>query len=104
MRCSDCQRHNGSNYQYCIHCGASLANSLADQSKKVVVPPQTIDELISERDLGRAYHQKHRVHPAVIGVIALLIGVSGIYYWFFYQDVYQVSAIDYQASELMDGR
>jgi len=104
MRCNDCQRHNGSNYRYCIHCGAGLANSLADQPKKAVVPPQTIDELISDRDLTRAYHQKSQVHPVVVAGVALLIGLSGVYYLFFYQDVYQISAIDYQTSELMDER
>ena len=104
MRCNDCQRHNGSNYQYCVHCGAVLANSLADQPGKVVVPPQTIDELISERDLTRAYRQKSRLHPVIVVGLALLIGVSGVYYLFFYRDIYQILAIDYGTSELVDGR
>jgi len=81
-----------------------LANTLAGQPGKAVVPPQTIDELISDRDLTRAYQQKHRVHPVIVIGVALLIGVSGVYYWFFYQDVYQILAVDYQTSELMDGR
>lgn len=104
MRCKDCQRHNGSNYQYCIHCGAGLVNSLAEQAGKIIVPPQTIDELISDRDMTRAYHQKKLVHPGVVIGVALIIGLSGVYYWFFYQNIYLISAIDYQTSELMDGR
>lgn len=66
-----------------------------------MLPPQDIDELISDRYL-LARPQRRSPHPVVVVGLALVIGLAGIYYWFFYRDVFQIMAIDYQGTELVN--
>ena len=107
MRCSECSRRNHDDNRFCIFCGTALESKLRRETpqpggkqKKVFLPPQDIDELIGDRDALR--HSSAPVHPAVVMSLAIIIGLAGVYYWFWYRDVFQIMAIDYQSTELMN--
>ena len=69
------------------------------------MPPQDIDELISDRSYPLAYQSSSRgVHPAVVISLAIVLGLGGVYYWWFYRDAVNVLAIDYQTTQLMNER
>lgn len=66
-----------------------------------MLPPQNIDELISARQT-QIHRSSTGVHPAAVVSLAIIIGLAGTYYWFFYRDVFQIMAIDYQTTELIN--
>jgi len=110
MKCSECSRRNSDTNTFCIYCGAALSSPhhsktgpVKDQAK-VILPPQDIDELISDRSLV-AWQKKSphsRVHPGIAVTLAIILGLSGVYYWFFYRDTFQILAIDYQTNQLIN--
>ena len=109
MKCSECTRRNSDENQFCIYCGTALtaqattAAVKSEKRKKVVLPPQDIDELISDRGHAMALqHHPTGVHPAAIIGMTIVVGLAGVYYWFFYKDLYKVTAIDYATTNLID--
>ncbi|MFA5967374.1 MAG: zinc ribbon domain-containing protein [Patescibacteria group bacterium] len=107
MKCSECSRRNHDDNRFCIFCGTALESKLATREtpqsisrQKVLLPPQDIDELISYRDTLR--RPAVSIYPAVVASLAIIIVAAGAYYWFWYRDVFEVMAIDYQSTELMD--
>lgn len=110
MKCSECTRRNSDDNRFCIYCGTALTppeHQAASPSrkviKKVVLPPQDIDELISDRyQVVHKSHSNPLVHPAVVVSLVIILGLSSVYYWFFYQDVYQIMAIDYEGTQLIN--
>lgn len=109
MKCSECARRNLDTNTFCIYCGTTLesparrATRPSGVPKKVMLPPQNIDELISAR-ATRMHQSSAGIHPAAVVGLAIMIGLAGTYYWFFYRDVFQIMAIDYQTTELINGR
>ncbi|MFH0912398.1 MAG: hypothetical protein V1807_01930 [Patescibacteria group bacterium] len=106
MKCSECARRNHDDNQFCIYCGTTLKTETRRQSGErsgcsAMLPPQDIDELIGDR---YSCHQQssRQIHPAVPMILAIAVGLSGAYYWFFYRDVYQILAIDYQTTQLVN--
>lgn len=110
MKCSECTRRNSDDNQFCIYCGTALTPTAvtaaqSDKRKKVVLPPQDIDELISDRHRALvSFHRRTEVHPAVVIGLAVILGLSGVYYYFFYQDFYRVEAVDYKTTNLINER
>lgn len=109
MKCSECTRRNSDDNQFCIYCGTALAPTAvatvvqSDKRKKVVLPPQDIDELISDRErIMESQRHPTNVHPMIVVGLAIVLGLSGVYYWFFYQDFYRVEAVDYATTNLMN--
>jgi len=110
MKCSECTRRNHDDNRFCIYCGTALtppehreAHLSRKVIKKVVLPPQDIDELISDR--YQTIHktgQRSLVHPVVIVGMIIILGIGSAYYWFFYRDVYQIMAIDYEGTQLIN--
>lgn len=109
MKCPECARRNLDTNAFCIYCGTTLESSArrathqSGAPKKVMLPPQNIDELISAREV-LARKPSAGAHPAVVVSLAIIVGLAGTYYWFFYRDVFQIMAIDYQITELINGR
>lgn len=110
MKCSECTRRNHDDNRFCIYCGTALtpperqaASPSQKMIKKVVLPPQDIDELISDRyQTTHKPNSKSLMHPAVVVSLIIILGLGSVYYWFFYQDVYQIMAIDYEGTQLMN--
>lgn len=109
MKCSECTRRNNDDNQFCIYCGTALASGEASgptqskKYKKVVLPPQDIDELISDRNHIMSHQrQQTGVHPAIIIGLIIILGLAGVYYQFFYNDIYLVKAIDYETTNLIN--
>jgi len=107
MKCSECSRRNHDDNQFCIYCGTALEpppHQVAFRSgkrQKVLLPPQDIAALIADRNLA-ARRGHTSPYPVVVIGLAVLIGLAGVYYWFWYRDVFQIIAIDYQSTELMN--
>ena len=110
MKCSECTRRNSDDNQFCIYCGTALSPTVvaatqSKKSKKVVLPPQDIGELISDRDhTMSAQRQSAGVHPMTVIGLAIILGLSGVYYWFFYKDVYLIRAVAYETTNLINER
>jgi len=112
MKCSECTRRNSDTNTFCIYCGTALsapkpsAASSAQKKIKTILPPQDINDLINDRDHAAAARKGSRrsVHPAIVVGLAVLLGLSAVYYEFFYSDTVQIMAIDYSTSEVINGQ
>ena len=111
MKCSECSRRNSDTNSFCIYCGTALtapvrqATNQPGKKLKVVLPPQDIDELISDRYQVATYqpNNRHRgVHPVAVISLAIVLGLGGVYYWWFYRDAVNILAIDYQTTQLIN--
>lgn len=72
-----------------------------NQRKGILLPPQNVDAILLSREMNeRAYSAHYSSWLAVL--LAVVVGLGGIYYWFFYRDIYQILAVDYQESELVN--
>lgn len=111
MKCSECTRRNNDANTFCIYCGTALtepahpAATNPQKKLKAMLPPQDISELIGDRYQGVLLRNESRsVHPAVAVSLAVLLGLSGVYYWYFYRDTVEIMAIDYANSEVINGQ
>jgi len=108
MKCSECSRRNHDDNRFCIYCGNTLINSSNNQEvftsvnsrAKIIMPPQDIDEIISSRRTSFQSPSSLSIYPILFIILTLTISLSGVYYYFFYMDVFQILAIDYQTTNL----
>lgn len=110
MKCSECSRRNHEDNSFCIYCGSALTtkstskevSTLSPAKAKIMVPPQDIDEIINSRHTAHYTHTSSSIVPLVALVLTIMLGLSGVYYYFFYADVFQILAIDYQTTNLIN--